>query len=89
MILNDVFQFLHDTGLVRNHAIFSRDYLGHSARYYDYLRCSGASPSLHSMIKLIGCLQRLARNPEAPVDVVRQAESFSREAMTWIFQRCE
>jgi len=52
MILDDVFQFLRSAGLAPTHAAFSTDYLGHSPRYYDYLRCSGVAPSLRALLRL-------------------------------------
>jgi hypothetical protein len=61
MMLDDVFQFLHDNGLARSHAIFSTHYLGHSSRYFDYLRCSSATPSLKSQIRLAMHLTDLGR----------------------------
>lgn len=52
MILDDIYHFLKAAGRASTHADFSTDYLGHSARYYDYLRCSGAKPSLRSLFKI-------------------------------------
>jgi len=87
MILDDVFQFLYDTGLVRNHAIFSTDYLGHSPRYYDYLRCSRAKPSLRSLLKLAMCLHDLAQATSCPgeKDV---AALLAHRVMTRALTRC-
>lgn len=66
MILDDVFQFLKSAGLAPTHAIFSTDYLGHSPRYYDYLRCSRATPSLKSLLKLAMLLRDLAQVGSCP-----------------------
>ncbi|QXT37004.1 hypothetical protein KV697_06815 [Sphingomonas sanguinis] len=52
MILDEVYLFLKNAGRAPTHATFSTDYLGHSARYYDYLRCSGAAPSLRALLRL-------------------------------------
>lgn len=60
MILDDVFLFLKDAGMARSHAAFSSDFLGHSPRYYDYLRCSGARLSLRSLLKLAMRLHDIA-----------------------------
>jgi len=88
MILDDIFTFLHNAGLVPNHAIFSIEYLGHSARYYDYLRCSGKQPSVRSLVKVSGQLQRLARDRAAPPTHSDCAHSLSHRAMSAVFERC-
>lgn len=88
MILDDVFQFLHDTGLVRNHAIFSTDYLGHSPRYYDYLRCSGAAPSLRSQLKLAMCLTDIAHEAETIPNGAARASLLARRVMSAALRRC-
>lgn len=59
MVLDDVYNFLSDEGEVMSHTDFSVIYLGHSPRYYDYLRCSGANPSLKSLLKLASVLIEL------------------------------
>lgn len=87
MILEDVFQFLHDTGLVRNHAIFSTDYLGHSPRYYDYLRCSRAKPSLRSLLKLAMRLHDLAQAASCPDDK-DAAALLAHQVMSRALTRC-
>lgn len=87
MILDDVFQFLHDTGLVRNHAIFSTDYLGHSPRYYDYLRCSGGKPSLRSLLKLAMRLHDLAQATSRP-DEQDAASALAHRVMARALRRC-
>lgn len=87
MILDDVFQFLHDTGLVQNHAIFSTDYLGHSPRYYDYLRCSRAKPSLRALLKVAMRLHDLAQ--ATPCSDERDAASaLAHRVMTRALGRC-
>lgn len=88
MILDDVYQFLNNTGLAPNHAIFSTDFLGHSARYYDYLRCSGAEPSMRCLVRVTSKLQGLARNDKTgPTDADR-AKLLSQRTMTEAFNRC-
>ena len=52
MLIDDAYNFLRDEWGVMTHADFSTIYLGHSPRYYDYLRCSGADPSLKALLKL-------------------------------------
>lgn len=89
MILDDVFDFLDNTGLARTHAIFSTDFLGHSPRYYDYLRCSGAAPSLRSLLKLAARLTQISRangasNPERS----ERANLLARRAMSVAMDRC-
>lgn len=88
MILDDVFQFLHDTGLARNHAIFSTDYLGHSPRYYDYLRCSNASPSLRSQLKLAMCLTDIANEPATAPNAAARASILAMRVMTAALRGC-
>ena len=61
MILDELFQFLKTAGVTSSHAAFSTDYLGHSPRYYDYLRCSFAMPSLRSLLKLAMRLNDIAQ----------------------------
>jgi len=88
MILDDIFQFLHDTGFARNHAIFSTKYLGHSARYYDYLRCSGSEPSLRCLLAVTSQLQRLACEEKTQPARADRAKLLSQRAMTEAFNRC-
>ena len=88
MILDDIFEFLHSAGRVPNHAIFSIEYLGHSARYYDYLRCSGKQPSVRSLVKVSGQLQRLARDHDVPSTHSDFAHTLSHRAMSAVFERC-
>jgi hypothetical protein len=89
MILDDVFQFLNNTGLAPSHAIFSTEYLGHSARYYDYLRCSGAQPSLHCLVKVTGQLQRIARAETTGQEQAERANSLSKRTMSYVIERCD
>jgi len=89
MILDDVFDFLDNTGLARTHAIFSTDFLGHSPRYYDYLRCSGAAPSLRSLLKVAICLADISRAkglscPEAS----ERAAVLAHRAISVAMDRC-
>lgn len=88
MILDDIFQFLHNTGLARNHAIFSTDYLGHSPRYYDYLRCSGAKPSLRSLLKLAMRLHDMAQAASCPFEQ-DAAALLAHRVMTCALTRCK
>lgn len=83
MVLDDIFLFLHNTGLARNHAIFSSDYLGHSPRYYDYLRCSGASPSLRSLLRVAMRLSDLAQDKGRA-----DAATLAQRAMSAALARC-
>lgn len=68
MILDEVYQFLNDAGRAPNHATFSTDYLGHSARYYDYLRCSRTPPSLRSLLKAAMRLTDIAHETAGELD---------------------
>ena len=52
MLTDQVFAELKALGLATNHRQFSTAYLGRSARYYDYLRCSGAEPGMSALITL-------------------------------------
>lgn len=60
MILDETYLFLKAAGRAPTHAAFSTNYLGHSARYYDYLRCSGAAPSLSALLRLAASLTDIA-----------------------------
>lgn len=87
MILDDVFQFLKSAGLAPTHAIFSTDYLGHSPRYYDYLRCSGAAPSLRSLLKLAIRLSDLAHATRGDLDG-DAAGNLAKRVMASAFSGC-
>lgn len=86
MILDEIFQFLNTSGLAPTHAIFSTDYLGHSPRYYDYLRCSGAKPSLRSLLKLAMRLHDMAQSHCSGSNAV--AGDFAKQTMAWALSRC-
>lgn len=87
MILDDVFHFLKSVGLASTHAIFSTDYLGHSPRYYDYLRCSRAKPSLRSMLKLAMRLHDLAQ-ATPPSDGQDTIALLAHRVMSRALNRC-
>ncbi len=87
MILDDVFQFLKSAGLAPTHAIFSTEYLGHSPRYYDYLRCSRAKPSLRSMLKLAMRLHDLA-HATPPSDEHDTVAMLAHRVMARALNRC-
>lgn len=87
MILDDIFLFLKAGGLAPTHAIFSTDYLGHSPRYYDYLRCSGAKPSLRSLLKLALRLQDMAREAVTAIDRAT-AGDLAKQAIMQAVVRC-
>jgi len=87
MILDEVFAFLKDTGITRSHATFSTDFLGYSPRYYDYLRCSGARPSLRCLLKLAMCLQDMARDGRGTANE-GAADAFAQRVMTRALMRC-
>ncbi|MBX9882867.1 MAG: hypothetical protein K2X73_12930 [Sphingomonas sp.] len=89
MILDDVFQFLKAEGLTRTHATFSTDYLGHSSRYYDYLRCSGASPSLRSLFKLALCLSKIVGAAASCSGHDPVATDLAKRIMAETLVRCE
>ncbi|MGQ2943704.1 MAG: DUF6626 family protein [Blastomonas fulva] len=87
MILDEVYAFLKNAGITRSHAKFSTDFLGHSPRYYDYLRCSGARPSLRSLLKLAMCLQDMAcLGTGTPMDVA--AGNLAHRVMSRALKRC-
>jgi hypothetical protein len=89
MILDEVFDFLDNTGLARTHAIFSTDFLGHSPRYYDYLRCSGADPSLRSLLKVAARLSEIGRaKGSSHPEVSERATILARRAMSVAMDRC-
>ena len=87
MILDDVFQFLKSAGLTPTHAVFSTEYLGYSHRYYDYLRCSHARPSLRSLLTLATSLQDLAKTTSCREE--RDAsELLAHQVMTRALAQC-
>lgn len=88
MILDDIFEFLSGLRLVSNHANFSTDYLGHSARYYDYLRCSGKQPSIRSLVKVSGHLQRLGCGSKLPAKFSDRARLLATQALEAVLDRC-
>lgn len=87
MILDDIYQFLNAAGCAPTHAAFSTDYLGHSARYYDYLRCSGAAPSLRSLLKVAWCLHDLAQGASC-TPMQETAAQLSHRVMTRALTQC-
>ncbi|WP_157619568.1 DUF6626 family protein [Skermanella stibiiresistens] len=46
--------------ITSNNSTFSRDFLGYSPRYYDYLTCSGAQPSINALTALAVRINRIA-----------------------------
>lgn len=87
MILDDIYQFLKAAGRASTHAEFSIDYLGHSARYYDYLRCSGATPSLRSLLKLALRLGDISREAAPSLDQTAAAK-LARQITEHVSARC-
>ncbi|MDX3911437.1 MAG: hypothetical protein QHC67_16745 [Sphingobium sp.] len=87
MILDDVFLFLKDAGVARSHAAFSTDFLGHSPRYYDYIRCSGARPSLRSLVKLAFTLTDLAKVASMLSEKVALSDCAER-VIGEVYRRC-
>lgn len=87
MILEDAFQFLKSAGLMPTHAAFSTDYLGHSPRYYDYLRCSRAKSSLKSLLKLAILLHDLAQSASS-ADEQDAAALLAHRIMARALTRC-
>lgn len=87
MILDEVYAFLKNAGITRNHATFSTDFLGYSPRYYDYLRCSGARPSLRSLLKLAMRLHDFAyAGTGSPSE--GEAGDLAQRVMTRALTRC-
>lgn len=72
MIVDQAYSFLKGADYVDCHAFFSTTYLARSARYYDYLRCSGAEPSVAVLLNLAGRLQSIAK---VELSVLRSAEA--------------
>lgn len=87
MILEDIYVFLKSRGLAPTHAAFSTDYLGHSARYYDYLRCSHAKPSLCSLLKVANRLRGIERTDKVG-DAGQRAGELAMQAMAEALTRC-
>ncbi|HEX7853467.1 MAG TPA: DUF6626 family protein [Sphingobium sp.] len=87
MILDEIFLFLKAAGLAPTHAVFSIAYLGHSPRYYDYLRCSDAQPSLRSLLKLAMRLHEMAQTEACGVQK-SAADDLAKRIMTHALTRC-
>lgn len=87
MILDDIYQFLKAAGRASTHAEFSTNYLGHSARYYDYLRCSGAAPSLTALLKLAMGLTDIAYEVAPELDDTA-AGRLAKHVMAQALSRC-
>lgn len=88
MILDEVYAFLKDTGITRNHATFSTEFLGYSSRYYDYLRCSGARPSLRSLLKVAMKLHDMTQNTSGRAAVETQAGDLAKRVMSRALTMC-
>ncbi|TZG29141.1 DUF6626 family protein [Sphingomonas montanisoli] len=87
MILDEAYLLLRAAGRASNHAAFSTDYLGHSPRYYDYLRCSGAAPNLTALLKLAMKLTDLAHETTAELDE-SAAGKLAKRIMSQALKRC-
>lgn len=70
MLVDRIYQQLHSTRLARTHAIFSVRFLGRSARYYDYLRCTRSEAS-------VTVLSTLAFRLTAVADQFRSSKDWS------------
>ncbi len=88
MVLDDVFLFLHNNGYARTHSIFSTDFLGHSPRYYDYLRCSGAEPSLRSLVQLVLHLSDVANGSASTPSDKARARALAKRVMSAVVDHC-
>ncbi|WP_446652160.1 DUF6626 family protein [Blastomonas sp.] len=87
MIIDEVFSFLNNSGSALTHASFSTHYLGHSSRYYDYLRCSGAAPSIRALVRLAARLADLAHQSTDQLDKTETGR-LARRVMAQAFARC-
>lgn len=74
MLIENIYNRLKSTRLAPSHAIFSCRFLGRSARYYDYLRCSGADASVAVLSTLAVRLIALADQFRQDPDCSRYAE---------------
>ncbi len=87
MILDEIYLFLKAAGHVSTHAAFSTGYLGHSPRYYDYLRCSGAIPSLRALLKLAMRLTDMACEETEELEKTAAGRLATR-IMSYALNRC-
>lgn len=87
MILDEIYLFLKAAGRTTNHAAFSTDYLGHSPRYYDYLRCSRTAPSLHALLRLAMRLADIAHEATDELDD-SVAGRLAKRVMAQALTRC-
>lgn len=88
MILDEVFELLNAAGRAPNHAVFSTDYLGRSPRYFDYLRCSGARPSLETLMRVIMRLSEIANETSEDLDATEEGR-MARRIMRRVYMRCQ
>lgn len=87
MILDEVFVLLNAKGRAPNHAAFSTDFLGRSPRYYDYLRCSGARPSLQALIRVAIHLTDIANETSGDLGDTEEGR-MARRIMRRVFEVC-
>lgn len=87
MLLDEIYLFLKTAGYAQTQAAFSKEHLGHSLRYYDYLRCSGAQPSLKCLVKLALRLSEISSVATGPAERDTTA-NLARRVTSVIFERC-
>jgi hypothetical protein len=80
MIIDLAYSFLRRMDYVDAHAFFSTTYLGRSARYYDFLRCSGAEPSVPVLLNLAGRLRTIS-NVELSASRSAEAGALAHKCM--------
>ena len=79
MIIDDVYSTLKADNFAKSHGHYSTRFLGRSTRYYDYLLCSRAEPSLTALVTLAFRITRFAGSFSNP-SLVDQREKYAEVA---------
>lgn len=62
--------------------------MGHSRRYYDYLRCSRAQPNVRAVLRLALTLLDVALDSDLTPDENRRASDLGKRAFAYVISRC-
>ncbi|MCK0530374.1 DUF6626 family protein [Sphingobium agri] len=88
MIVDDIYTFFRAVGATSSHAQFSVQHMGHSRRYYDYLRCSRAQPNVRAVLRLALTLLDMALDSDLTPDQNRRASGLGKRAFAYVIRRC-
>ena len=88
MIVDDIYIFFRAVGATGSHAHFSVQHMGHSRRYYDYLRCSRAQPNVRAVLRLALTLLDMTSGNNLTADQNRRASGLGQRAFAYVIRRC-